>query len=137
MLRTSLDVVLRLRDDAERRALTALGAATQAFQAAHEKLEEARAEVDRDAPQHSGACGAWLVAISDHADQAALAKVRDAEQRVTEATRSQDAARGSHLDARAAQRVIARVVDAKREAHRRELDRREQNALDELAILRA
>ena len=137
MVRTSLDVVLRLRDDAERRARASLGSATKAVGAASARLQEAVADAQRGAPHHLGVCDAWLVAVSDHADEAALTRVKSARQTLAEACKTQQAACDAHVGARTAQRVIARVVDAKREQHVRELAKREQTALDDLAIMRA
>lgn len=137
MVRTGLDAVLRWRDDNERRARCALGAATKEVQAATERLQDARAETLRAAPQHGGACDARLIALSDDADQAALRRERSAEQQLEEARTTHQTAADVHLGARAAQRLIARVVDARRERHTREQAKREQATLDELATLRA
>lgn len=135
MKTTRLDVVLRLREEAEKTSRTTLGKALGKVDVAQQHLEQAQQRAARCSAGER--CGAWLLDVFDRAHESALAQVKVAEGALTAATADKDVAHAHHGAARIAQRVIARAVDGKRSEMRQADDRREQAALDELAILRA
>jgi flagellar export protein FliJ len=131
-----LDVVLRVREDAERSKRASFARAVQASQAAQSGLDAARAAAMRAAPTSGGSCGAWLLALDDTAHTAALHRVKAAQDAVHKAAAVQEKARHAHLEARTAQRMIERVIEARQIERRRDDEKREQATLDELALNR-
>ena len=135
-MKTRLDVVLRLRDEAEKSSRALLGKAIDTLDIAKRHLEHAHEQAAR-VPPTGASSGAWLHDVFDRAHEGALARVKDAERALSTATADKDLAHAHHGATRTAQRVIARVVEEKHAELRRLADKREQSTLDELAILRA
>jgi hypothetical protein len=130
-MKTRLDPVEKLRNDAEMAARRRLSGALTELNAAHGDLETAAAAA---AATPVGTGDAWLIEIVDRAHGVSLAKLRLAEEAVAEAVAAADAAHAAHAYARRSARVITRVIEERKLVMRQEEDRKEQRELDDLAL---
>ena len=132
-LRHRLDVVVNLRERAEKQALEALGEAVKATVACQAVLRaaEARARLDGRKP---GRVELWV--LDEAAQQRALQEVRHYAELLARAREFEAAARAKHLQAYKQAEVIRRLAETRKKEILEAAEKREAKALDEIASQR-
>ena len=132
MLRTRLDKLVTLRENAEEKALENLGKKEAQVRQAAQLAEQAWAKAKRD-DRFKADASHWAVIELGHqrATQHAKLAQQELERRQTVAAQ----ARVEHHAAHQQTAVVRRVADTRREQLRVELARQDQKAADELSAL--
>ncbi len=132
-IKTRLDPLVRIRDHDEKTAREKLAHAIRERAASEAQVNEAVAKVDED-DRGQGEVAQWIV--SDVANLRARLDHVKAEDKLLKANDSLDDARSEHEAAFQRARVLQRVADGQRQRQKDLLDKRDRQALDEIALMR-
>jgi hypothetical protein len=132
-IRHRLDVVVQLRERAEKQALEELGGAVQHTHQCLEALEQAqlRARMDGRGP---GTVEQWL--LDEVAHRRAVEEVERCTEQLEIARRAEAASRALHLDAYKAAEVIRRLAETRKRELTEAAEKKEAKTLDEIASQR-
>jgi flagellar export protein FliJ len=132
MVRTRLDVVVKVKERAEEKAGLELARAETAVRTAKDKLELAS---ERAAQDHRGRGDVSQWELSEAAHHRALLDKSKAQKELESTQKAAVVVRAHYVGAHRAAEVVRRVADARREEISRELTRAEDKQLDEAASL--
>ena len=128
-----LDAVVQLREQEEKKALEALGAAVQATVRAADALRLAQERATRD-ERRKGPVESWQ--LQEIAHERALQEVKACAARLEKARQDEKQARAKQLEAYQRAEVVRRVAAARRLELDRDEARAENKAMDEQAAIR-
>ncbi|MCF7762461.1 MAG: flagellar export protein FliJ [Verrucomicrobia bacterium] len=135
--RFSLQAVLTIRQNQERKALEAFALAQRAFAEAEARLQAIRSEIDE---LHGARRDVFVRSVSSESLQVMQHGLRALQNRIPAAQEQVEKARGvavrrsaELLEARKQREVVEKLYDKRRAAHAVDAGRAEQKALDEFA----
>jgi flagellar export protein FliJ len=129
-----LDTLLKFRERGEQRAQLRLAACSRAIEQGQRALDDALARSRKDA-RSAGPVEAWELAEQSH--QKSLQDVRKAKDRLAQLERDREEARAACALAQREVETVRRATDRERALLIKELERREQRTLEEMAALLA
>lgn len=132
MIRTRLDVVVKVKERAEEKAGQALANAERAVRSAQERLEVAKARTSQDSRARADV-SQW--AVQELAHHRALLDANKAKQEVDQLKKAAETVRAHYVSANRAAEVVRRVADARRDELMKEAARNEDKQLDEAASM--
>lgn len=132
MIRTRLDVVVKVKERAEEKAGQALARAETAVRSAQERLEVAQRRTSQD---HRARADVSQWAVQELAQNRALADAHKAKHELEQLQKSAQTVRAHYVNANRAAEVVRRVADARRDELTREAARNEDKQLDEAASM--
>lgn len=132
MIRTRLDVVVKVKERAEEKAGLALAKAETAVRSAQDRLEVAKARTTHDGRARADV-SQW--AVQELAHHRALLDANKAKQEVDQLKKAAETSRAHFVTANRAAEVVRRVADARRDELTKEAARNEDKQLDEAASM--
>jgi flagellar export protein FliJ len=132
-IKTRLDPLVRIREHDEKMAREKLAQAIRERAASEAEVQDAGMKVDEE-NRGQGEVAQWIV--SDVANLRARIDHVKAEEKLVQANDSLDDARSEHEAAFQRARVLQRVADGQRKRQKDLIDKRDRQALDEIALMR-
>lgn len=131
-MRTRLDAVVQVRERAEEKALRQVVEAETQAKAAHERAEALKKIAQQDQRQ-PGDAATWELAETAHVR--ALSDARKAQKEAERVAAEVSKVRVVYTSAHQRAEVVRRVAETRRDEQRRDVERVEEKALDEVASL--